>query len=295
MRVVLCAQFWQLNDIMQAPSYAAIEYGGRWKMVMYAAKGDYADKIVSGYVWPLLNGTRAQFGVYIVNDGQLPISGLLTADVRRWSDSARVVRHNLTYKAQALGATRLWVTTVEALLNGTCQPRECYVTLTATWDDGGKQGVMHNVVYLTHLPQVELARPTFVVSLVSAGPLSIHSSRATHHQRHPIAADGSNGLAHDARLEVQVGCDEPYPLAPLAAQVMGNQPVRELVLQLRASQTSPFTWVETAMPGRWSDNGLLIVGGTAVNLTFTADEPVDQAALLMTTTLRAVYCTYNRQ
>eukprot|EP00794_Sanderia_malayensis_P008644 gene8644-9576_t len=44
------AMFWQLNDIWQAPSWASIEYGGRWKMLHYYAKKFFAPIIPSGYV-----------------------------------------------------------------------------------------------------------------------------------------------------------------------------------------------------------------------------------------------------
>ena len=293
---VLCEQFWQLNDIWQAPSYAAIEYGGRWKMVMHAAKRDYTEKLVSGYVYPIVNGSRAQFGVYVVNDGRMPINGLLSVDVRRWSDSTRLLQHNMTYAAQELGATRLWVITVGALLNGTCQPRDCYVTLTATWSDGVGDGVMRSVVYLTHLVEVDLPKPVFVISVALEGPAphpSTHPSHSPHHARHSLTVNGG-GLLLGGELAAEAGCDDAYPLAALAAKVRGGKMVTEVVVSVFAAQTSPFTWLETAVSGRWSDNGLLLVGKEGVNLTFTADEPVDPAVFLVTLTVRSVFCTYNR-
>ncbi|XP_065207395.1 beta-mannosidase [Planococcus citri] len=41
------ALFWQLNDIWQAPSWSSIEYGGKWKMLMYFAAKFFAPVLVA--------------------------------------------------------------------------------------------------------------------------------------------------------------------------------------------------------------------------------------------------------
>ncbi|CAF1486561.1 unnamed protein product [Didymodactylos carnosus] len=58
--------YWQLNDIWQAPTWASIEYGGKWKMSHYYAKQMYQ----SIYVLPYLTyGENAKISTYMINDG----------------------------------------------------------------------------------------------------------------------------------------------------------------------------------------------------------------------------------
>jgi beta-mannosidase len=42
------ALFWQLNDVWVAPSWAAIDYTGRWKMLHYFVPGFFSQEIVTG-------------------------------------------------------------------------------------------------------------------------------------------------------------------------------------------------------------------------------------------------------
>ncbi len=53
---------WLQNDIWQAPTWASIEYSGRWKLLHYFMKNVYKPVIVSPY---LLNG---KIEIYVVVD-----------------------------------------------------------------------------------------------------------------------------------------------------------------------------------------------------------------------------------
>ena len=279
----------------QTPSYAAIEYGGRWKAVMYAAKRDCAPRLISGYVYPWHNGTAAQFGVYAVNDGLAAIDGRLTVDVRRWADSSLVAQYNQSYHADALQAVRVWVTTVGALLNASCAPVECYAVLTATWSNGTQQGVMCNVVYLTSLKDVDLPKPAISIAVVSASVHQQPSSTSAPAHRHGRAAEESSDTSPTA---VSMACDPAsnadVPCAGLTSQVAPGQQVGRIELTVGASVTSPWTWLETAVAGRWSDNALFLVGGEQRQVSFTADEPFDSAQFLATVRVRDVWSTYHR-
>ena len=43
------ALFWQLNDIWQAPSWASIEFGGKWKLLQSYAIDFFDNFLVSPY------------------------------------------------------------------------------------------------------------------------------------------------------------------------------------------------------------------------------------------------------
>nr|CAD7416536.1 unnamed protein product [Timema cristinae] len=49
------AMYWQLNDVWQAPSWASIEFDGRWKMLHYYAKNFFAPVLISPYISPAGN------------------------------------------------------------------------------------------------------------------------------------------------------------------------------------------------------------------------------------------------
>lgn len=56
--------YWQLEDIWQAPTWAGIEYDGRWKKLHYMARDIYQPVIVS----PFWNYTTGDLSVYVTSD-----------------------------------------------------------------------------------------------------------------------------------------------------------------------------------------------------------------------------------
>jgi beta-mannosidase len=60
----LGALYWQLEDIWQAPTWAGIEYDGRWKVLHYVARDIFQPVIVS----PFWNYTTGDLSVYVTSD-----------------------------------------------------------------------------------------------------------------------------------------------------------------------------------------------------------------------------------
>jgi beta-mannosidase len=56
--------YWQLEDIWQAPTWAGIEYDGRWKVLHYVARDIYQPVIVS----PFWNYTTGDLSIYVTSD-----------------------------------------------------------------------------------------------------------------------------------------------------------------------------------------------------------------------------------
>ncbi|KAJ5669754.1 Beta-mannosidase A [Penicillium macrosclerotiorum] len=56
--------YWQLEDIWQAPTWAGIEYDGRWKVLHYVARDIYKPIIVT----PFLNHDTGDLSVYVISD-----------------------------------------------------------------------------------------------------------------------------------------------------------------------------------------------------------------------------------
>lgn len=70
--------YWQLEDQWQAPTWAGIEYEGRWKVLHYVAKDVYQPVIVA----PVWNVTSGLLDVYAVSDLWTEVKG--TVEVGWW-------------------------------------------------------------------------------------------------------------------------------------------------------------------------------------------------------------------
>jgi beta-mannosidase len=66
--------YWQLEDIWQAPTWAGIEYDGRWKVLHYIAKDIYQPVIIASY-W---NYTTGSLAAYVTSDLWDEVEGIAT-------------------------------------------------------------------------------------------------------------------------------------------------------------------------------------------------------------------------
>lgn len=119
--------YWQLNDIWQAPSWASIEYGGRWKMVHYFAKRFFSPAIVSPYV-----DTDHSLRVFIVNDHSAPVeAAVLSITQYKWTSFTPVetTTVNVTMpEAASLDAYRIRMD--EVWKRGVCEGATCFLWFT---------------------------------------------------------------------------------------------------------------------------------------------------------------------
>lgn len=92
--------YWQLEDIWQAPSWASVEYGGRWKVLHYRAKDVYSNVIVS----PFFNSSTGNFSVWVTSDLWDDVSGTVDATWYDWSGRQLADVKGLEDKAFTVGA-----------------------------------------------------------------------------------------------------------------------------------------------------------------------------------------------
>ncbi|CAK1550482.1 unnamed protein product [Leptosia nina] len=96
------ALYWQLNDVWQAPSWAGIEYGGKWKMLHYFARRFFAPVLVS----PRLTLT-GDVDVYLINDRFVPIiDAEIIVDVFNWSSLTPILTQSYPANTEALSSTK---------------------------------------------------------------------------------------------------------------------------------------------------------------------------------------------
>ncbi|PKY03061.1 beta-mannosidase mndA [Aspergillus campestris IBT 28561] len=107
--------YWQLEDIWQAPSWAGIEYGGRWKVLHYAARDIYQPVIVS----PFWNYTTGDLSVYVTSDlweaatGTVELKWLDLSGRRLASDVG--TPSSISFTVGALNTTKIYSTNIKDL------------------------------------------------------------------------------------------------------------------------------------------------------------------------------------
>lgn len=107
--------YWQLEDIWQAPTWAGIEYGGRWKVLHYVAKDIYQPVIIAPY-W---NYTAGELNITVTSDLWESVSGTATLT---WLDlKGKPLPNNantpstVDFTVGALNTTDILVTNIDKL------------------------------------------------------------------------------------------------------------------------------------------------------------------------------------
>ncbi|TQS32565.1 hypothetical protein Golomagni_07116, partial [Golovinomyces magnicellulatus] len=99
--------YWQFNDIWQAPTWAGIEYDGRWKVLPYITKKAYDNVIVS----PFWKAEEGELELWVTSDLWEKISGTVSLS---WIDTKGKPSHgngglkpSIDFSVGALNSTRI--------------------------------------------------------------------------------------------------------------------------------------------------------------------------------------------
>jgi len=101
--------YWQLEDIWQAPTWAGIEYDGRWKVLHYMAKDIYNHVIIA----PYYNITTGDLTVYVTSDLWTPASGTARLEWYDWSGKIIGNASTVGFEVGALNTTRVMETNIK--------------------------------------------------------------------------------------------------------------------------------------------------------------------------------------
>ncbi|KAK5996760.1 Beta-mannosidase A [Cladobotryum mycophilum] len=106
--------YWQLNDIWQAPSWAGLEYDGRWKVLPYVARRAYENIIASAF-W---NYDSDDLEIWVTSDLWESVSGKLSL---QWIDlSGKPIANNagmptsVNFNVGAINTTQVLKTNVKS-------------------------------------------------------------------------------------------------------------------------------------------------------------------------------------
>ncbi|XP_010639888.1 beta-mannosidase [Fukomys damarensis] len=119
------ALYWQLNDIWQAPSWASLEYGGKWKMLHYFARHFFAPLLPVGF-----EGEDV-IHIHGVSDLHEDRNVTLTLTVHSWRSLKPVCVQAMGSLVLKAGTTaRLYSEPVGHLLSrcGNCTRRGCVLS-----------------------------------------------------------------------------------------------------------------------------------------------------------------------
>lgn len=102
--------YWQLNDIWQAPTWAALEYSGRWKALPYVTRHVYKNVIAA----PYFNHTSGDLDFWVTSDLWESVSGTLSFS---WVDlkgkpiaNNAGMPENVNFTAPAVNSTSVFKT-----------------------------------------------------------------------------------------------------------------------------------------------------------------------------------------
>lgn len=103
--------YWQLEDIWQAPTWAGIEYDGRWKVLHYVAKDIYQPIIVASY----LNDTTGDLTAYVTSDLWSEAQGRATLAWYDYNGTQLSPPSDLSFTVESLNTTKVWQSTMNHL------------------------------------------------------------------------------------------------------------------------------------------------------------------------------------
>jgi beta-mannosidase len=95
--------YWQLEDIWQAPTWAGIEYDGRWKVLHYVAKDIYQPIIIASY----LNDTTGEITAFVTSDLWSEAQGTASLAWYDYNGTILAPPTNVPFTVGALNTTRV--------------------------------------------------------------------------------------------------------------------------------------------------------------------------------------------
>ncbi|KAH7951193.1 hypothetical protein HPB52_006250 [Rhipicephalus sanguineus] len=161
--------YWQLNDIWQAPSWASIEYGGRWKMVHYFAKKFFSPIIVVPYIFHSNGNLR----VFVVNDNLEPVNGaVLSITQYMWTSFTPVATTTINVTLAAAASTDVYSHKMQyEWKQDVCDPATCFLWFTLSDPHSRSALAPDNFLLLREPKNLALPHASIYVTKVS-GPTS---------------------------------------------------------------------------------------------------------------------------
>ena len=168
--------YWQLNDIWEGPSWSSMEWGGRWKPLMYTVKRSYAPVVLTPSGVPLGD----TFEVWSVNDVMEEVSLSYSVYLVPWMATDVLTEEQVIatsiVSVPAGSSLKLKQFDINTLLRSptnlslpACSRDSCFVVITGRILDGVYSGsdIPTSTFYLNTFKENKLANnPVFDISNV---------------------------------------------------------------------------------------------------------------------------------
>lgn len=122
--------YWQLEDIWQDPTWAGIEYDGRWKVLHYAAQDIYKNVIIS----PFYNSSTHALDMYVTSDLWSTANGTASGTWYDWKGNVlpgAKAFNSTSFTVGGLNTTRVFGGDEPTLLGG-ADPENAVLRLEVT-------------------------------------------------------------------------------------------------------------------------------------------------------------------
>lgn len=170
--VSMGALYWQLNDLWPVVSWSSIEYGGRWKLLHYAARRFFAPRRLALIV------KEGSVALFLFNDTAAPITGEVTIRVIGWCGE-EIASEALLVRTVADASTELWRTPLADL---PIAPTEGFLVAEFTDDalraDPSLEPIARAWALLAEFKEVPLVRPQLLVETIDSDADTMHTATA---------------------------------------------------------------------------------------------------------------------
>ena len=125
--------YWQLNDIWQGPSWSSIEWGGRWKPLMYSIKNVFSPLLLSFNIdlcAEKATECEPNIELFVINDYLNDISTDITVELHSWDATVQYTLWNKSIVSDGNKATKIFslgLTSTYLELSGCISLKNCYV------------------------------------------------------------------------------------------------------------------------------------------------------------------------
>lgn len=276
------ALYWMLADIWQAPTWASIEYGGKWKMLHYFARHFFAPTLIS----PHMNGDDVE--VYIVLD-ELPVR-----------EERHPVHHTLHFRPKSNPRPFSWFDSILPSGQAVGDTATNQIVSVPVIDDFTGNLYIEMYSWNRMQPLMTWKQPFTVNSTAQSvfkhdlGDM-IRSSGCVRTKQCFLffyLGDPVSGPTNWMALS-QFNIVENLQKATInITSVQATSKPDEFLIFLTTDNIAPFVWLEAyGVKGRFSDNGFLMKD-SKVTLIFTAWQTVDVNTLKSSLSVKSLMDVY---
>ncbi|KAL4228617.1 hypothetical protein ACF0H5_011667 [Mactra antiquata] len=275
------ALYWMLADIWQAPTWASLEYGGKWKMLHYFAKQFFSPTLIS----PVQDGNMLD--VYVILD-ELP--------VKEWRHP---VDHTLQFHPRENPRPfSMWDVSTWHNFVGNGQTKRQLTPRGSTLEFTGNLYI--EIYSWDNMTPLKTWKIPFTVNSTAQSVYRhdlgqiVTSSGCIRSKACFIAFHFGNTSGPTNWMPLsQFNNAEGLQKANIKiTNVQATSKPNEFTLTLTTDALAPFVWVDTNnVKGRFSDNGFLMYQKT-MTLTFYAWETVDVNTLTNSLSVKSLMDVY---